>query len=150
MRWLLIIFTGLALMLSACSKIGSGEKIAVVNWERVLQEHPQYARLQKLKDEYNLLLDKRREQEIVGKTQMSGLARLYQLKRNSKQHFLSAGCICMFKFCRINQLASSESHREGIVRGINRVVVTGYHMEIIAVWQLTFFSIMDDDIFHSR
>ena len=90
MRWLLIIFTGLALMLSACSKIGGGEKIAVVNWERVLQEHPQYARLQKLRDEYNLLLDKRREQEIVGKTQMSGLARLYQLKRNSKQNFLSA------------------------------------------------------------
>ena len=47
MRWLLIIFTGLALMLSACSKIGSGEKIAVVNWERVLQEHPQYAPLAK-------------------------------------------------------------------------------------------------------
>ena len=41
MRWLLIVFTGLALMLSACGKIGSGEKIAVVNWEKVLQEHPQ-------------------------------------------------------------------------------------------------------------
>ena len=66
MRWLLIIFTGLALMLSACSKIGSGEKIAVVNWEKVLQEHPQHARLQKLKDDYGLLLDKRREQEIIG------------------------------------------------------------------------------------
>ena len=90
MRWLLIVFTGLALMLSACSKTGSGEKIAVVNWEKVLQEHPQHARLQKLKDEYNLLLDKRREQEIVGKTQMSSLAKLHQLKRNSKQNFLSA------------------------------------------------------------
>ena len=90
MRWLLIVFTGLALMLSACSKIGSGEKIAVVNWERVLQEHPQYSHLQKLKDEYNLLLDKRKEQEVIGKTQMSGLAKLYQLKRNSKQNFLSA------------------------------------------------------------
>ena len=90
MRWLLIVFTGLALMLSACSKTGSGEKIAVVNWEKVLQEHPQHARLQKLKDEYSLLLDKRREQEIIGKTQMSGLAKLYQLKRNSKQNFLSA------------------------------------------------------------
>ena len=90
MRWLLIVFTGLALMLSACSKTGSGEKIAVVHWEKVLQEHPQHARLQKLKDEYNLLLDKRREQEIVGKTQMSSLAKLHQLKRNSKQNFLSA------------------------------------------------------------
>ncbi|MBR4909140.1 MAG: OmpH family outer membrane protein [Acidaminococcaceae bacterium] len=90
MRWLLIIFTGLALMLSACGKIGSGERIAVVNWERVLQEHPQHARLQKLKDEYNRLLDKRREQEIIGKTRMSSLAQLYQLKRNSKQNYLSA------------------------------------------------------------
>ncbi len=90
MRWLLIVFTGLALMLSACSKTGSGEKIAVVHWEKVLQEHPQHARLQKLKDEYNLLLDKRREQEIIGKTQMSSLAKLYQLKRNSKQNFMSA------------------------------------------------------------
>ena len=90
MRWLLIVFTGLALMLSACSKTGSGEKIAVVHWEKVLQEHPQHARLQKLKDEYSLLLDKRREQEIVGKTQMSSLAKLHQLKQNSKQNFLSA------------------------------------------------------------
>jgi hypothetical protein len=43
-----------------------------------------------LKDEYNLLLDKRREQEIIGKTQISGLAKLHQLKRSSKHNFLSA------------------------------------------------------------
>ena len=90
MRWLLIVFTALALMLSACGKIGGGEKIAVVNWDKVLQEHPQHGRLQKLKDEYSLLLDKRREQEIIGKTRMSNLAKLYQLKQNSKQSFLSA------------------------------------------------------------
>ena len=90
MRWLLLLFTGLALVLSACGKIGSGDKIAVVNWEKALQEHPQYVRLQNLKDEYNRLLDKRREQEIIGKTRMSSLAKLYQLKRNSKQSFLSA------------------------------------------------------------
>lgn len=90
MRWLLIVFTALALMLSACGKIGGGEKIAVVNWDKVLQEHPQHGRLQKLKEEYSLLLDKRREQEIIGKTRMSNLAKLYQLKQNSKQNFLSA------------------------------------------------------------
>ncbi len=90
MRWLLIVFTVLALMLSACGKIGGGEKIAVVNWDKVLQEHPQHSRLQKLKEEYSLLLDKRREQEIIGKTRMSNLAKLYQLKQNSKQNFLSA------------------------------------------------------------
>ena len=90
MRWLLVILTGLALLLSACGKIGSREKIAVVNWEKVMAEHPQYARLQKLKEEYNLLLDRRREHEIIGRTQMSSLAKLYQLKQNSKQNFLSA------------------------------------------------------------
>ena len=90
MRWLLIVFTVLALMLSACGKIGGGEKIAVVNWDKVLQEHPQHGRLQKLKDEYSLLLDKRREQEIIGKTRMSNLAKLYQLKQNSRQSFFSA------------------------------------------------------------
>ena len=90
MRWLLIVFTALALMLSACGKIGGGEKIAVVNWDKVLQEHPQHSRLQKLKEEYSLLLDKRREQEIIGKTRMSNLAKLYQLKQNSRQSFLSA------------------------------------------------------------
>ena len=106
MRWLLIVFTGLALMLSACSKTGSGEKIAVVQWEKVLQEHPQHARLQKLKDEYSLLLDKRREQEIVGKTQMSSLAKLYQLKRNSKQNFLSADF-----FARMTEKQASEQEK---------------------------------------
>ena len=90
MRWLLIVFTALALMLSACGKIGGGEKIAVVNWDKVLQEHPQHGRLQKLKEEYSLLLDKRREQEIIGKTRMSNLAKLYQLKQNSRQSFFSA------------------------------------------------------------
>ena len=90
MRWLLVILTGLALLLSACGKIGSREKIAVVNWDKVLAEHPQYTRLQKLKEEYSLLLDRRKEQEIIGRTQMSSLAKLYQLKRNSKQSFLSA------------------------------------------------------------
>lgn len=106
MRWLLIIFTGLALMLSACSKIGSGEKVAVVSWERVLREHPQHARLQKLKDDYNLLLDKRREQEIIGKTHMSGLAKLYQLKRNSKQNFLSADF-----FTRLTEKQTAEQQK---------------------------------------
>ena len=106
MRWLLIVFTGLALMLSACSKTGSGEKIAVEQWEKVLQEHPQHARLQKLKDEYNLLLNKRREQEIVGKTQMSSLAKLYQLKRNSKQNFLSADF-----FARMTEKQAAEQEK---------------------------------------
>ena len=90
MRWLLIILTGLAFLLSACGKTGSGEKIAVVNWDKVLEAHPQYETLHKKQEAYNLLLDRRKEQEIIGKTQMSGLAKLHQLKQNSKQNYLSA------------------------------------------------------------
>ncbi len=90
MRWLLIILTGLAFLLSACGKTGSGEKLAVVNWDKVLKTHPQYEILHKKQEEYNLLLDRRKEQEIIGKTQMSGLAKLNQLKQHSKQNYLSA------------------------------------------------------------
>lgn len=90
MRWLLIILTGLAFLLSACGKTGSGEKLAVVNWDKVLKAHPQYEILHKKQEEYNLLLDRRKEQEIIGKTQMSGLAKLNQLKQHSKQNYLSA------------------------------------------------------------
>ena len=106
LRWLLIIFTALALMLSACGKIGGGEKIAVVNWDKVLEAHPQYARLQKLRDEYSLLLDKRREQEIIGKTRMSGLAKLYQLKQHSRQNFLTAAFIT-----RMTEMQTAEQEK---------------------------------------
>ena len=90
MRWLLLFVTGLALLLSSCGKPGGGERIAVVNWDKALEGHARYALLQKQKEEYNLLLDKRREQEIIGKTQMSSLAKLHQLKLRSRQNFLSA------------------------------------------------------------
>ena len=90
MRWLLMFVTGLALMLSACGRMGAGERIAVVNWEKALEGHPQYMRLQSLKDEFSLLVDRRRQQEIVGKTSLSSLAKLQQLKLHSKQSYLSA------------------------------------------------------------
>ena len=90
MRWLLVILTGLAFLLLACGKTGGGEKIAVVNWDKVLEAHPQYETLHKKQEEYKLLLDRRKEQEIIGKTQMSGLAKLHQLKQSSKHNFLSA------------------------------------------------------------
>jgi len=90
MRWLLVILTGLAFLLLACGKTGGGEKIAVVNWDKVLEAHPQHETLHKKQEEYKLLLDRRKEQEIIGKTQMNGLAKLHQLKQSSKHNFLSA------------------------------------------------------------
>lgn len=79
-----------ALLISACGKPNAGEKLAVISWEKALEAHPQQTRLRKLREEYDLLLAKRREQEVFGKTQMSGLARLQQLKQNSRRSFLAA------------------------------------------------------------
>ena len=79
-----------ALVLSACGKQTTGEKIAVVNWEKVMEAHPQQTQLRKAKEEYNQLLDRRREQEVLGKTRLGALARLHQLKENSKRSFLAA------------------------------------------------------------
>ena len=90
MRWLLILVTGLALMFSACGRMGTGERIAVVNWEKALEGHSRYLELQSRKDAYNLLVDKRREQELVARTQMGSLAKLQQLKMRSKQNYFSA------------------------------------------------------------
>jgi len=90
MRRLLISLTCLALLFSACGKMKNGGRIAVVNWDKALESHSQYAELEQRKSVFQLLLDKRREQEIIGKTKMSGLAKLQQLKLRSKQNFLSA------------------------------------------------------------
>lgn len=90
MRWLLIFVTGLALMFSACGRMGTGERIAVVNWEKALEGHSRYLELQSRKDAYNLLVDKRREQELVARTHMGSLAKLQQLKMRSKQNYFSA------------------------------------------------------------
>ena len=55
-----------------------------------MEAHPQQTQLRKAKEEYNQLLDRRREQEVLGKTRLGALARLHQLKENSKRSFLAA------------------------------------------------------------
>lgn len=91
MRWSVLFCLLIpALLISACGKPAAREKIAVISWEKAIEAHPQQTRLRKLREEYNLLLDKRREQEVLGKTQINGLARLQQLKQNSKRSYLAA------------------------------------------------------------
>lgn len=90
-RMTVLLLVIVALVLSACGgKQTTGEKIAVVNWEKVMEAHPQQTQLRKAKEEYNRLLDQRREQEVLGKTRLGALARLQQLKENSKRSFLAA------------------------------------------------------------
>lgn len=91
MRWLTVFCILIpAFLFSACGKPAVEEKIAVISWDKAIEGHPQQTRLRQLKEGYNLLLDRRKEQEIFSKTQMSGLARLQQLKENSKRSFLTA------------------------------------------------------------
>ena len=92
MRWLTVILLLVALVCSSCGfhKQGGAEKIAVLDWNKVLEAHPDQVRLKRMKEEYNLLLKKRQEQEARGKVQVSSLARLHQLKETSRRSYKTA------------------------------------------------------------
>ena len=91
MRWLTVILLLVALACSSCGFRQSGaEKIAVLDWNKVLEAHPDQVRLKRMKEEYNLLLKKRQEQEARGKVQVSSLARLHQLKETSRRSYKTA------------------------------------------------------------
>ena len=59
-------------------------------WNKVLEAHPDQVRLKRMKEEYNLLLEKRQEQEARGKVQVASLARLHQLKETSRRSYKTA------------------------------------------------------------
>ncbi|HAY61921.1 MAG: OmpH family outer membrane protein [Acidaminococcaceae bacterium] len=91
MRWLTVILLLVALACSSCGFRQSGaEKIAVLDWNKVLEAHPDQVRLKRMKEEYNLLLEKRQEQEARGKVQVASLARLHQLKETSRRSYKTA------------------------------------------------------------
>jgi hypothetical protein len=81
-----------AMLTSACGIHGTGtaDKIAVVDWEKVLAAHPKQEQLKAAKDAYDSLVFSRRNQVVTGRTQLAALARLQQLKQNSKQNYLAA------------------------------------------------------------
>ena len=56
----------------------------------MLEAHPDQVRLKRMKEEYNLLLEKRQEQEARGKVQVASLARLHQLKETSRRSYKTA------------------------------------------------------------
>jgi myosin heavy subunit len=92
MRWLTIFIMIVAMLTSACGIHGTGtaDKIAVVDWEKVLAAHPKQEQLKAAKDAYDALVFSRRNQVVTGRTQLAALARLQQLKQNSKQNYLAA------------------------------------------------------------
>ena len=91
MRWLTIFIMIVSMLTSACGMHGTtADKIAVVDWEKVLAAHPKQEQLKAAKDAYDALVFNRRNQVVTGRTQLAALARLQQLKQNSKQNFLSS------------------------------------------------------------
>lgn len=80
------------LLLSACgaSRPGQQDKIAVVDWERAVGAHPQYAKLQQGEGVLKDLLGKRREQEQTAQAQLGSLNKLRNLRKLSEQNYWSA------------------------------------------------------------
>lgn len=81
-----------ALLISACSTNvrGPQEKIAVINWEQAVSAHPQYAKLEQGEKILQDLLNKRKGQEELAKTQLSSLNKLRSLRQLSQQSFMEA------------------------------------------------------------
>lgn len=81
-----------ALLISACgvSSLGQQDKIAVVNWERAVSEHPQYGKLKQGEGVLKDLLGKRQGQEKLAQAQMGSLNKLRNLRQLSEQSYLTA------------------------------------------------------------
>lgn len=81
-----------ALLISACSTNvrGPQEKIAVINWEQAVSDHPQYAKLEQGEKILQDLLNKRKGQEELAKAQLSSLNKLRSLRQLSQQSFMEA------------------------------------------------------------
>lgn len=90
-RIFLVLLLLSSLMISACGGMGgTQEKIAVLDWEKAVAEHPLQSKLKQgdavLKD----LLQRRKTQEEMAKAQLASLDKLRGLKKISQQTYLSA------------------------------------------------------------
>lgn len=79
-------------MLTACSSgmKSSSEKIAVIKWEKAVESHPDYGRLQQGEKVIKNLVLRRDAQAELGKSQMGNLQHLRSLKQLSEQSYLQA------------------------------------------------------------
>lgn len=92
MRWLTPIILIVVLLTAACGHDPGGkDKIAVIDWDKAFSAHPKQTVLKQGEAELQKLLRYREEQAEIAKTQIAGLARLQQLKQNSKANFMDAG-----------------------------------------------------------
>ncbi len=66
------------------------DKIAVIDFEKVVAGHPQHKRLVHGEAVYKSLVEKRQDQENVARTQMRNLMKLYELRDMSERSYLEA------------------------------------------------------------
>lgn len=90
-RWLAPLIFIVVLLVAACGhNPGGKDKIAVIDWEKVVKAHPQQEALKQGETELQKMVQYRVEQTEIAKTQIAGLTRLQQLKQNSKANFMDA------------------------------------------------------------
>ena len=80
----------LTLLVSACGGPNRGEKIAVVTWDKVLEQHPSAAQRKALEQEFDELRQKRMDVAVQGQAQLSTLARMQAMKQRTQQNFMAA------------------------------------------------------------
>ncbi len=66
------------------------DKIAVIDFEKVVAGHPQHKRLVQGEAVYKSLVEKRQDQENVARTQMRNLMKLHELRDMSERSYLEA------------------------------------------------------------
>jgi len=87
------------MLVSACGKLPSNiklpwkqerPKIAVVQWDKLVKEHPKYQDLQAKKDVINNAIKFRDKQLAVGQDQLQLLGQMRSMKNQGKQNFMQA------------------------------------------------------------
>ncbi len=88
------VLLAMALLVSACgNNLGvkkDNPSIAVIDWQKALQAHPQYKRLQQAEQAVNIATRLRDEQLALGKKQLQLLDRMSSLKEAGKDNYLQA------------------------------------------------------------
>ena len=89
MRLLLIAILISTMFLASCGS-NTGEKIAVVDWDKIVESHVKQGTLKYHQAELSKLLQQREEYMKIGREQIMNLAKIQELKQTSKQEFAMA------------------------------------------------------------
>lgn len=134
-----ILVLTLTAALAACGRSGTApaEKIAVLQWEEVLRQHPQQAKLRLGEAVLQELLGRRGEQERQARSQLGSLSKLQGLQEASERNYLAADYDTrMFEARQIEQgrlekrLAEAEAEAEELVAERRRQIEEEYRLRL--------------------